>query len=158
MGNRNTRKSRTGKKTSITLSKKHGVNPTIPICFWCQNEKNEVAMLGKLPGDVEAPRSMWIPGDYEPCDECKKMWEGLVRIVEAYETPKLNENQPAYYGAYSTGRYVMVKPEAIEKIFTNIDLEYVKQHGICFIDHEGFEKLIELPRGENTAYNEGREE
>lgn len=24
----------------ITLSPKYGVNPTIPVCFWCGEEKN----------------------------------------------------------------------------------------------------------------------
>ena len=38
---------------SIKISQKHGVNPTIPICFWCGKEKNEIALLGKLPGDAE---------------------------------------------------------------------------------------------------------
>ena len=36
---------------SIRLSKEHGVNPTIPICFWCEKDKNEIAMLGKLKGE-----------------------------------------------------------------------------------------------------------
>ena len=37
---------------SIRLSPAHGVNPTIPICFWCGNEKNEIALMGKLPSAV----------------------------------------------------------------------------------------------------------
>lgn len=57
---------------SIRISEKHGANPTIPICFFCGEDKNEVALLGKLSGDKEAPMRMWINGDYEPCDECKK--------------------------------------------------------------------------------------
>ena len=35
---------------SILLSPKHGVNPTIPVCFWCGREKNEVALMGYLKG------------------------------------------------------------------------------------------------------------
>ena len=53
---------------SIRISEKHGVNPTIPICFYCGEDKNEVALLGKLHGDKEAPMRMWINGDYEPDD------------------------------------------------------------------------------------------
>ena len=28
----------------IKLSPKHGLNPTIPVCFWCGEERNEVAL------------------------------------------------------------------------------------------------------------------
>ena len=59
---------------SILLSPKHGVNPTIPVCFWCGREKNEVALMGYLKGrggeDIAAPMHMVI--DYEPCDECRQ--------------------------------------------------------------------------------------
>ncbi len=53
----------------IKVSPKHGVNPTIPICFWCGEEKGEIALLGKLPGDAEAPRNMVL--DYEPSGRTK---------------------------------------------------------------------------------------
>ena len=32
----------------IKLSPKHGLNPTIPVCFWCGEERNEVALLGHI--------------------------------------------------------------------------------------------------------------
>lgn len=52
----------------IKLSPKHGLNPTIPVCFWCGEERNEVALLGHIGDgrkheDFEAPRHMVI--DYE---------------------------------------------------------------------------------------------
>ena len=34
---------------SIKISPKHGVNPTIPRCFFCGKEKNMVALLGRIP-------------------------------------------------------------------------------------------------------------
>ena len=58
----------------IKLSPKHGLNPTIPVCFWCGEERNEVALLGHI-GDgrkleeFEAPMHMVI--DYEPCEKCR---------------------------------------------------------------------------------------
>lgn len=33
---------------SIELSPKYGVNPTIPVCFWCGKEKNEIALMGRV--------------------------------------------------------------------------------------------------------------
>ena len=32
-------------KDDIKLSPKHGLNPTMPVCFWCGKEKNEVAHI-----------------------------------------------------------------------------------------------------------------
>lgn len=32
----------------IEISPKHGLNPTIPVCFWCGKEKNEIALLGRI--------------------------------------------------------------------------------------------------------------
>ena len=40
-------------KNSITLSPKHGVNPSVLCCICCGKDYG-VAMLGKLKGDKEA--------------------------------------------------------------------------------------------------------
>ena len=45
-------------KNSIRLSKKYRVNPAIPKCFYCGEDKNLLFLVGRLPGDVEAPRGM----------------------------------------------------------------------------------------------------
>lgn len=50
----------------VTLSKKHGLNPSMVICPIC-NKEESVAILGYIKGDKEAPR--YIQGDI--CDECK---------------------------------------------------------------------------------------
>lgn len=101
--------------SGITLSKKHGVNPTIPICAFCGKEKNEIALLGRLPGDAEAPRSLII--NYEPCDECKAQWAQGVAIIEVSQTP-LHEGQPPIAeGAYPTGAVAVVKEEALDGDF-----------------------------------------
>jgi len=63
------------KDKGIPLSEKHGVNPSMSVCFWCGEVKGLV-ILGKLPEDAEAPREAIY--DLEPCDACKqKMEEGI---------------------------------------------------------------------------------
>ena len=42
---------------SITISKKHGVNPSILHCECCGKEYG-LALLGKLKGDAEAPKDI----------------------------------------------------------------------------------------------------
>lgn len=64
----------------ISVSKKHGVNPTMLICPICHHETNGLALLGKLPGDAEAPRYSL---DREPCDDCRGVIEaGGVMLIE----------------------------------------------------------------------------
>ena len=114
----------------IEISPKHGLNPTIPVCFWCGKEKNEVALLGRIrekttnrfganvtkrDSDIEAPRKMVI--DYEPCDECKKMWDSGVAVLEVQQTT-IQPNQPEIQkGLYPTGRFVVMTVEGADRVF-----------------------------------------
>ena len=59
-------------KKGVRISPKHGLNPCIPVCVFCGEEKNEVAILGMLKNDKEAPRNVIL--DYEPCEKCKANW------------------------------------------------------------------------------------
>lgn len=70
---------------SIPLSPKHGVNPCIPICFFCGKEKNEIALLGKLKNDAEASRSALF--DYEPCDKCKELMSQGITMIGVTSQP-----------------------------------------------------------------------
>ena len=90
----------------IKLSPKHGVNPCIPGCFWCGQLKNEIALLGLLPNDQEAPFGIIL--DYEPCDECKAKWEEGVVILEVTDTPNQEGQPPIRRDAYPTGNYLVV--------------------------------------------------
>lgn len=64
---------------SIPLHPKYGVNPTIPVCLFCGEEKGGIALLGNNYKG-EAPMHMVI--DVEPCDACKeKMNNGYVMLV-----------------------------------------------------------------------------
>ena len=99
---------------SIRVSKKYGVNPTIPVCFFCGEEKNEIALLGKITNkqtkeEIEAPMRMVL--DYEPCDKCKEAWSKGVAIIEVTQTdlgrPEIAPN------AQPTGRVAVLKPEAV---------------------------------------------
>lgn len=114
----------------IEISPKHGLNPTIPVCFWCGKEKNEIALLGRIrekttnrfganvtkrDSDIEAPSRMVI--DYEPCDECKKWWDSGVAVLEVQQTP-IQPNQPEIQkGLYPTGRFVVMTVEGADRVF-----------------------------------------
>lgn len=109
---------------NIKLSPKHGVNPTIPICVWCGEEKNEIALMGQIGDrrkgeDLEAPRHCVL--DYEPCDTCAEQWSYGVAILEAtverptpYRPPMKQENG---VDIYPTMRMVVISAESASQIF-----------------------------------------
>lgn len=114
----------------IEISPKHGLNPTIPVCFWCGKEKNEIALLGRIrekttnrfganvtkrDSDIEAPRRMVL--DYEPCDECQKMWDSGVAVIEVQETPTMPNQPEIQKGLYPTSRFVVMTVEGADRVF-----------------------------------------
>lgn len=101
---------------SIKHSKKHGVNPTIPVCFFCGNEKNEVALLGELPDDIEAPKYTVL--DYEPCDACKEQMDKGVAVVEVTTDPFKDGRPPIQDNLYPTGRWAVLTKESAKKMFS----------------------------------------
>lgn len=114
----------------IEVSPKHGLNPTIPVCFWCGKEKNEIALLGRIrektknryganvtvPGsDIKAPMKMVL--DYEPCDDCKSLWDSGVAVLEVQQSP-ISPGQPEIQvGIYPTSRFAVITVEGANNIF-----------------------------------------
>lgn len=102
---------------STRISEKYGLNPTIPCCFFCGEQKNEIALLGHIGDrrkgeDIEAPRSIVL--DYEPCEDCKKKFSLGVLVIEVtFDQPK--DIRPAISKdstgakAYPTGNYVVLR-------------------------------------------------
>lgn len=102
---------------SIILSKKHGLNPALEVCFWCGKEMG-VAICGRMKGDAEAPRRMVC--SLEPCPECKKAFEKGVHIIEVAADGERFGNDKAFSikdengnFMYPTGRHAVFNPEAI---------------------------------------------
>lgn len=104
----------------VKLSKKYGVNPTIPVCFWCGEDKGEIALLGHIGDgrkgeDFEAPMRMVL--DYEPCEKCRCNMAAGFTVMEATENPNYVTNMEMQKNVYPTGRFVVLKMEAAERIF-----------------------------------------
>lgn len=126
---------------SIKLSPKHGVNPTIPVCFFCGEEKNEIALLGRIGDgrkheDFEAPMRMVL--DYEPCDKCKEQWSKGVAIIEVSQTPLSDGRPPIQKDLYPTGRHVVIKPEAWSRA---TDQEWVTGQR-CLVEDSAFDQMF----------------
>lgn len=87
------------KDKGIRLSEKHGVNPSITICFYCHKEIG-IALFGKMKNDEEAPKYCY--NSLEPCDECKEKYKDDTLIVE-YD---MDAKEP-------TGRWIAISKEYI---------------------------------------------
>lgn len=110
------------RKDYITLSKKHGVNPSITHCFICGKETG-IALLGKLKGDAEAPRDIYDG----LCDECQKVVDDGNKFVIEIKDGETDTKNP-----YRTGRYVAVKGEALPQYNSSI----------IYCEHTTFEKMF----------------
>lgn len=100
----------------IKISPKHGLNPTIPVCFWCGKQKNEIALMGHMKDDIEAPKNMVL--DYVPCEECQNHMAMGVAVLEASDHPNTEGQPPMQKGVYPTSRFVVVTTECADRVFS----------------------------------------
>ena len=119
----------------IRISPKYGVNPTIPICFSCGEEKNEVALLGRIGKgneDIEAPHHMIL--DYEPCEQCKKKMDTGITLIEITDVPNSENQPPIAENAYPTGNWWVVTEDFIRNNIQPVELaEQVILHRKCLV-------------------------
>lgn len=112
-------------RDSIKLHPKYALNSTIPVCFYCGEEKNEIAFLG-ANYEEEAPMHMCI--DILPCEACKTKYENYVLVVEA------TEGESGIKGKMNfTGRWAAVRQGLLDI-----------PHKVAFISPELMWELINL--------------
>lgn len=116
----------------ITLHKKHGLCPVIPVCYLCGASKNEIALLGNAwRGDDEPPRNLCL--DKEPCDNCKALMDRGILLISVKPGTERNP--------YRTGAICVIKEEAAKRIFGDA----IGKSRAAFVDDEAWDK-IGLPR------------
>ena len=123
----------------LILSERHGANPAIPHCFYCNKPKNEVILAGRMKGDAEAPRGMvW---DDTPCDDCLGYMKAGVILISVNEALTDDMSNP-----YRSGGWVVVREDAVRRAFDPESAEKVCQHRFAFVTDETWDHLG-LPRG-----------
>ena len=100
----------------MKLSPKHGLNPTISVCFFCGRDKDEILISGYLKGDAEAPKR--AVANYEPCDECKKQMGRGTLVIEV--STEDNGVPPIQEGAWPTGRWCVISHESCKRILNEL--------------------------------------
>lgn len=113
--------------SSIRLHKEHGLNPTIPQCFFCGKDKNEILLLGASYKE-QAPMHIGVVNK-EPCDECKSMMAQGVMLISVKDGEQ-GENP------YRTGRVCVLKVEAAQRMFNSIG-----NSRVAFIEDSAWKKI-----------------
>ena len=113
------------KEKSIILSEKYGVNPSVTHCECC-GKSIGVVMFGRLKGDVEAPKDVYMG----LCDSCQSVvdQDGLL-IIEVRDGE--TGNNP-----YRTGRITGITKDAKERMFHDIS------GNMAYMEHEMFQHIF----------------
>jgi hypothetical protein len=112
-------------KDSITLSPKHGLNPSVTHCECCGKEIG-VALFGRLKGDKEAPRDVAM--GY--CEDCQKVidQQGLMIIEVCNGASGSNPER--------TGRIIGITKDAKKRMFKDITSP------VCYMEQSMFSQLF----------------
>lgn len=97
----------------MKISDKHGLNPSINVCFFCGKDKGELLFFGRLKGDAKAPQR--VMANYKPCKECEAKMSKGVTVIEVTRTD--SGAVPIQPGAWPTGRWSVIKKEAAQRLF-----------------------------------------
>lgn len=125
---------------NIRLSDKHGVNPSVGLCFIC-GESHSVLLYGKLKGDAEAPRET-VHGFCKQCED-KITKEKKIACIQVTSDREEGETK-------RTGPVFFIHEDDWETLPVGKDLtENGKKARIVWIDKEAWEALFfpDAPQG-----------
>jgi len=156
---------------SIRISKEHGVNPSVGLCFFCQKAK-EVVLLGALsparrdvlfgPGHSshsDTPHSAEAPHEaiynMEPCDEC----EGFMKQGIIFISVDPDKSGDDHLSPWRTGGWCVVTEDAVKRWFKGTMLNSVLHRRFSFVEDAVWDQLG-LPRGpeHSPANTEGKKD
>lgn len=133
--------------SGIKISQNHGVNPSIPICFFCHRPKNEIVLMGKLKDDRKAP--MYCIVDQEPCDKCKKDMAMGIALVGTRNTP-VSEQQPAIGNdLYLTGDFIVIAETFVQNIFKPEDVDTILANKKALVPQELLDDIMATAKDNN---------
>lgn len=122
-------------------------------CFWC-GEGNEIVIGKRLMDDHKAEKFEAEFHNkaltYEPCPKCKDGMESGITLIEASAFPVQDGQPPIQNGVYPTGRFIVVREEAISRIFDPSIAQQCVKARKAFLDIESFDILIsEIKEGDS---------
>jgi len=133
-------------ESKLKLSPRHGLNPSLGLCFYC-GEATSVALLGLRKGDVRAPRAAVY--DYQPCPKCEGWMEEGVILISVDPGRTTDQRNP-----YRSGRWVVVKDRAIQKILDVDTAADVLKRRVAFVPDDVW-AAMGIPDGDAHCSEEG---
>jgi len=132
-------------KKHVKLHPEFGLNPTMPVCFWCSEETGEIVLLGNA-FKGRAPRSMIL--SYDLCPKCEKSINGQIHVIEVVPQPitKHQRELAPGLGLYPSGNWCAIKRDALNRIFPEQYAELrdrVLATGKMICTHETYSRLTE---------------
>jgi hypothetical protein len=130
-------------KDSIRLHRKHGLAPTVPLCWLCVKEKNEIALMGfewgrqflakGIPEEQHPEPPMRMVIDKEPCNNCKAHMAENIILIGARDPQ----------GKDRSGHFMVVRPALIERMVNDPGMVAdILRARVAFIAPEVAEMLI----------------
>lgn len=102
------------KDRGIRVSEKHGVNPSIAVCWYCGDDTGELILPDKLAGDAESPRrAVWHK---EPCPKCQDHMRQGVILIGVNREPRKGEEPDR------SGHFLVVREEWVRRSITSPEL------------------------------------
>lgn len=122
----------------IRISEKHGVNPSVGVCFFCGEEDGTVILAGRLTGDAEAPRrAVW---SHDPCPKCKEHMKAGIVLISVDPA-----RSPDHANPWRTGGWCVVKEEAFRRLFSGPPVETSLKLRFAFVEDAVWDR-VGLPR------------
>lgn len=139
--------------SGIPISPKHGVNPTMLVCFWCGKPKG-IALMGNQKGDIKAPP--YVVGDYDPCPNCEDIFNKGICLIGTVKEPILegmppigetNEGEPVYPDT----TYCVVQEDCIHQMYSNRPemLQNVLQSRTLLVPSQLIQRVIKSSQEED---------
>lgn len=131
----------------IRLSKEHGVNPSVSLCFWCGKDKNELVLFGTSYKDekgktAKAPSKIVM--NYEPCDTCVSNMSKGVTLIEVIPSSTGAMIAEGGTKVQPTGRWLVIRKEAALQLF-NSNKEKAFIHPTAYNTLLGLQGTKEVP-------------
>ncbi len=140
----------------MRLSKKHGVNPSVGVCFWCGNDNGTVILFGSQPRGEKAPDRSVV--NYDPCPTCALQFARGIALIECTEHPNDDDRkQPPIQKdhqatLYPTGSYLVIREEAATRLLEpGPMLDGVLAKRRAYMEVAAFQMLNPTQTGEETV-------
>lgn len=149
------------------VSSKYELNhPTIPQCFWCGKDKNEIPLIDEMDKEnFLAPIRVIM--DYEPCDKCKELFSKGIHVIGVSEEPVIKGMFPISEQAngkklYPTGTMFVSSEQWIHKLLSEPEeqelLKLVLEHRKMLMPEEICAAYVEQAKHIEDIMEEQQEE